>query len=254
VPIERPSSTHRYVEVADDLRRRIVDQREWLPGEKIPTHKALCEYYEASGSVIHAARQVLISEGLLESHHGAGMFVRRRTVRHRITRVDSSPSGTPTATPLREQERPAGRLGEWASRTQTITADRALAQLLRIEPGERVMETQYQFRSTGAVVRITNTYEPHTVVGATEIVLPEDGPLAGRSVPERMAAIGVTVGEIEEEAVARPATAVEGELLGGGAGAAVLEVTRVYEDTDGRPVHAERTVVRGDRGSLVYRL
>lgn len=252
MPIERPSSP-RYAEIAADLRRRIIDRREWTPGEQIPSHKALCAEYGVSDSVMTAARKVLVSEGLLEAHPGAGMYVRRRTVRHRITRADRTDGKAWTALPLREQERPAGRPSDWGCRSQTVTVDRSLAQILRIEPGERAMETEYQVRSTGAIVRLTTCWEPYSVVGSSEIILPEDGLLAGRSVRERMAAIGIVVERAVEEVVARPASAAEGELLGGGAGAPVLEVTRVYEDTDGRPVHAERTVVRGDRGSLVYR-
>jgi DNA-binding GntR family transcriptional regulator len=251
VPIER-TTTPKYVEIATDLRRRIVEAREWLPGERIPTHKELCAWYKSSDSVLHKARGILIAEGLLEAHQGAGTFVRRRTVRHRIVRVDTE-AGRAQVVPLREQERPAGRLGEWACRSQTILADRTLAWLLRIEPGERVVETAYQFRSTGALVRLTTCWEPYTIVGQSPVMLPEDGALAGRSVRERMAELGVEIREVEEEVVARPATVEEGDLLGGGTAAPVLEVTRLFLGEDGRPVHAERTVVRGDRGSLVYR-
>jgi DNA-binding GntR family transcriptional regulator len=246
-------STPRYVEIAADLRRRIVDKREWAPGEHIPSHRALCEEYDASDSTLHQVRKLLIAEGLVESHPGAGTFVRRRTVRHRITRIDAE-SGRPRMVPLREQERPAGRLGEWSCRSQTVVADRALAWVLRIEPGERVVETAYQFRSTGVLVRLTTCWEPYTIVGATPMMLPEDGPLAGRSVRERMAELNVKIREVEEEVVARPASAEEGDLLGGGTAAPVLEVTRLFLGGDGRPVHAERTVVRGDRGSLLYRV
>jgi DNA-binding GntR family transcriptional regulator len=250
--LERPS-TPAYVAIADALRRRITEQREWVPGERIPSHRALMQEYGATDGTIQAARRLLIEEGLLEPHPGAGVFVRRREPRRRIARNRAGTSDAQGALSLRQQEDAAGRLGEWSCRSKAATADRALAQLLHIAYGDRVMETCYQFRAAGQITRLTTCWEPMSVVDATEIILPEDGPLAGRSVRERMAAIGVTVGECEDEVVARPATVAEGDLLGGG-GSAVLEVTRLYRDTDGRPVHAERTVVRGDRGALLYRL
>lgn len=252
MPIERAPS-HRYVEIAADLRRRIVDDQEWLPGERIPAHKQLTQHYEASDSVIHQARRILIGEGLLESHPGAGMFVRRAPARRRIARVERTAAGG-RMVPLRDQERSAGRAGDWAARSQPVIADRAIAAALRIEPGERVVESQYQYRAGGALMRLTTCWEPYTLVGETAVMLPEDGPLAGRSVTERMAELGVVVGGIEEEVVARPATSEEGELLGGGSGAPVLEATRTYCDDSGRPVHVERTVVRGNGGSLLYRM
>ncbi|MFI9331895.1 GntR family transcriptional regulator [Kitasatospora sp. NPDC052868] len=241
------------MEIAADLRHRIVDDLEWLPGQRIPGHKELCAHYGASDSVLHAARRILIGEGLLESHPGAGMFVRRTTDRRRIARVDRGDGGAQMVL-LRDQERSAGRLGDWAVRSQPVLAERVVATALRIEPGERVVESLYQYRAGGALVRLTTCWEPYTVVGETAVMLPEDGPLAGRGVVERMAELGIAIGSVEEEVVARPAAAEEGKLLGGGTGAPVLEATRTYFDDGARPVHVERTVVRGDGGSLLYRM
>ncbi|BFP50041.1 GntR family transcriptional regulator (plasmid) [Kitasatospora sp. CMC57] len=251
--IARPS-TSRYVEIAADLRRRIVDGREWVPGEKLPSHRALCREYGVTDSVMQSARRILIGEGIIETHPGAGVYVRRQVTRHELVRVGPDAAGQPVAVGIREQGRPQTAFADWSCHSQTITADRALAHLLRVEPGERVMMTEYQVLSAGVMVRLTTTFEPYGVVGGTAIVLPDDGPLAGQGVVERMAAIGVQVQRASDRVIARPSTAAEGELLGGGAGAPALEVTRTYTDTAGQPIHVERTVVRGDRGALLYQV
>lgn len=247
MPTKR-SATPRYVQVAADLRRRIVEDREWRPGEPLPPHRALMTEYKASHTLMTNARRLLIEEGLLEARSSAGTFVRNTPDRRQTVRTDWGGR----LAPLRQQEDPAGAIDDWDCRSQTITAGRELAAQLDIPLGGQVMETDYQFRSGGVLVRLTRTYEPYSVVGGTPIVLPEDGPLAGRSVIERMAGIGITGLEAVDELISRVATAPEAQLLGGGG--PVLEVSRLYRGADERPVHLERTVVRGDRGAMVYRL
>ncbi|MFJ3793913.1 GntR family transcriptional regulator [Kitasatospora sp. NPDC090091] len=252
MPIER-SSSPRYVEIAADLRRRIVDLKEWAPGERIASHKELCQHYTASDSVIHAARRLLLGEGLIESHPGAGSYVRRNRPLRRISRIDRTADAGPEMVLLRDQEQNAGRIGNWAVRSQPVVSNQVIASLLRIESGERVVESVYQYRAGGALVRLTTCWEPYTVVGDTAVMLPESGPLAGRGVVERMAELGVVIGTVQDEVTARAASPEEGELLGGGTGVPVLEVTRTYSDDSSRPVHVERSIVRGDRATLLYR-
>lgn len=253
-PFTPRPTVRRYVEVAADLRRRIVERREWVPGERLPGHRDLCQEYQVSDSVMQSARRILIAEGVLETHPGAGAYVRQQTVRHELVRLGRGADGRPAALSMREQGAPEGTYSSWSSHSQTIPADRALAHQLRIEAADRVMMTEYQLLATGSVVRLTTVFEPYSVVGGTAVVLPDDGPLAGRGVVERMAAIGVTVQSAGDRIISRAATVSEGELLGGGTGAPVLEVSRTYQDADGRPVHVERTVVRGDRMALFYQV
>jgi DNA-binding GntR family transcriptional regulator len=67
--------TPRYVEIADDLRRRL-GAGEWSVGSTIPGISALQAEYEVAGlQTIRQAQSVLQEEGLLEPRQGSGTFV-----------------------------------------------------------------------------------------------------------------------------------------------------------------------------------
>lgn len=76
----------RWDDIADDLRRRILDDQEWQPGEKIPRMEDLAAHYRAArGSVAQAVRE-LEAEGLLRSQKRWGTVVQQRPPRRRIAR------------------------------------------------------------------------------------------------------------------------------------------------------------------------
>jgi DNA-binding GntR family transcriptional regulator len=84
-------------------------------------------------------------------------------------------------------------------------------------------------------------------------MLPEEGPLAGRGVVERMAAIDVTVDNLIEEVGARPGLAEENLALGGVPGHAVMVISRTYF-AGGQPVETADIVIPADRYRVAYRL
>jgi GntR family transcriptional regulator len=249
--LEKPTKTPRYVDIAAELRQRI-DAGEWAPGEPFMGHRKLMQEYGIAGTTASAVRRILLAEGVLVPVRGVRMVVRRPPSRRGILRTTPSPESA--AVPLRVQEADTGRIGEWASQTQSLTVGSDLAALLQLRGGDRVMETKYQFLSAGKIVRLATAWEPYAVVDGTPIMLPEEGLFAGHPVEERMAAIGISPLTVRDELVACPATLEEGQLLGVGVGSPVLKATRTYSAPDGRPVHVEQSTVRGDTTSMVYTL
>ena len=82
--------------------------------------------------------------------------------------------------------------------------------------------------------------------------MPEQGPLAGRGVVERMRSIGIEVDEVAEEVSVRPALLGEATALAVPAGAAMLAIERVhYSGT--RAVEAAEVLVPADKFRLRYR-
>ena len=75
---------------------------------------------------------------------------------------------------------------------------------------------------------LSTSWEPLSVTGRTPVMLPEEGPLGGKGVVERMAAIDVVVDNVVEEVGARPVCAEETTALGGVPGHAVLVVSRTF--------------------------
>lgn len=105
--------------------------------------------------------------------------------------------------------------GTWESNSRQAEAGAAIAERLGIEIGERVMHTKYLFREAGEPMMLSTSWEPLAVTGRTPVMLPEEGPLGGMGVVERMRAIDVIVDNVTEEVGARPGLAEELHLLGG---------------------------------------
>ncbi|CAM5700078.1 GntR family transcriptional regulator [Streptomyces hirsutus] len=83
-------------------------------------------------------------------------------------------------------------------------------------------------------------------------MLPEEGPLGGMGVVERMAAIDVVVDNVTEE-VGTTGLAEELHALGGVPGHVVLVVQRTFY-ASGRPVEAADVVIPADRYRVAYHL
>ncbi|GBF11484.1 trehalose operon repressor [Tepidibacillus infernus] len=64
----------RYIEIYEEIRNAIVE-RQYSPGEKLPSEHDLCKKYNTSRGTIRRALDLLAEEGLVHSLHGKGVFV-----------------------------------------------------------------------------------------------------------------------------------------------------------------------------------
>jgi DNA-binding GntR family transcriptional regulator len=192
-----------------------------------------------------------MAEGLVEGRSGSGTYVRERPVPRRIARSGFRPASG--ATPFRQEQADGDARGTWESSSRQAEASRAVAERLAIQPGDRVMCTKYVFREAGEAMMLSTSWEPLAVTGRTPVMLPEEGPLGGMGVVERMAAIDVIVDNVTEEVGARPGLAEELLALGGVPGHVVLVVSRTYY-ASGRPVETADVVVPADRYRVAYHL
>ncbi|MGX1091473.1 DNA-binding GntR family transcriptional regulator [Streptomyces albogriseolus] len=143
--------------------------------------------------------------------------------------------------------------GTWESSSEQTGASASIAQRLGIDPGDRVMRTKYLFREAGEPMMLSTSWEPLALTGRTPVMLPEEGPLGGMGVVERMRAIDVIVDNVTEEVGARPGLAEELVLLGGVPGHVVLVIQRTYF-ASGRPVETADVVIPADRYRAAYHL
>ncbi|MFJ4624310.1 GntR family transcriptional regulator [Streptomyces sp. NPDC088812] len=239
-----------YLRVAGDLRKKIVDGS-LPPHTRLPSQARIREEYGVSDTVALEARKVLMAEGLVEGRSGSGTYVRERPVPRRIARSGYRPSGG--ATPFRQEQADARARGTWESSSEQAEASRAVAERLAIQPGDRVMCTRYVFREGGEAMMLSTSWEPLAVTGRSPVMLPEEGPLGGMGVVERMRAIDVVVDNVTEEVGARPGLAEELLTLGGVPGHVVLVVHRTYY-ASGRPVETADVVIPADRYRVAYHL
>ncbi|GAA2446331.1 GntR family transcriptional regulator [Streptomyces glaucus] len=239
-----------YLRVAGDLRKKIVDGL-LPPHTRLPSQARIREEYGVSDTVALEARKVLMAEGLVEGRSGSGTYVRERPVPRRIARSGYRPAGG--ATPFRQEQADAAARGTWESSSEQTEASGAVAERLGIEPGDRVMRTRYVFRDGGEAMMLSTSWEPLALTGRTPVMLPEEGPLGGMGVVERMAAIDVVVDNVTEEVGARPGLAEELLALGGVPGHVVLVVQRTFY-ASGRAVETADVVIPADRYRVAYHL
>ncbi|SEC58409.1 GntR family transcriptional regulator [Streptomyces sp. TLI_105] len=239
-----------YLRVASDLREKIANGS-LPPHTRLPSQARIREEYGVSDTVALEARKVLMAEGLVEGRSGSGTYVRERPVPRRIARSGYRPASG--ASPFRQEQAAEGTRGTWESNSEQEPASVEVAERLGIEPGERVMRTRYVYRDGGEPMMVSTSWEPLAVTGRTPVMLPEEGPLGGCGVVERMAAIDVVVDNVVEEVGARPGLAEELLALGGVPGHVVMVVERTYY-ASGRAVETADVVVPADRYRLTYHL
>lgn len=87
VTIDPNSPIPLYAQVEEVLKDRL--QREWGPGEQIPSEAQLCEQYQISRITLRHAIARLVTQGLLERGRGRGTFVRDTHLTAEVRSVSS---------------------------------------------------------------------------------------------------------------------------------------------------------------------
>jgi DNA-binding GntR family transcriptional regulator len=128
-----------------------------------------------------------------------------------------------------------------------------VARRLGLRPGSLTMRTRYVLCAGGTTVQLALSWEPVSLTAGTPVAVPEEGPLAGRGVIERMKAIGIIVDQVTEDISVRPALRAEAAVLGLAPGAPVLLVERSHL-AGGRAVETADIVVAADGHRLRYRI
>lgn len=237
-----------HLKVADDLRRRIIDG-EIEAGGRLPSRASLAAEHHVSEQVVRRAIDQLVAEGLLFVQAGARPIVRGRPTVTRLARAwYQERSGD---SPFRASMAAQGRAGDWTVSSARAKASPRIAERLGIAEGAPVMRSDYVFLADGRPMTLSTSWEPLAITGGTPVVLPEQGPYAGKGVVERMAAIGRKITQVEEVNTARPVTAEEGDRLQVTAGTIVIVIQRTYAAGD-ELVETADIIVPVDRFEVAY--
>jgi GntR family transcriptional regulator len=242
-----------YLRVLEDLRMRI---REGVlaPGARVPSRNAIIARYGVGETAAKHALQVLATEGLIEARAGSGSYVRRapalRHLEHDRLHYPGSPFGLQDG--LLAADHPAQKL-TWEHQTDHEAPTPGIARRLGGTAATvLVTVTRYLLAADGVPVQLASSYEPAGLTEGTLVALPEQGPLAGRGVIERMRSIGIEVDQVVEELSVRPSLLAERDALALPPGAPVLVVERVHLAA-GEPVETADIVIPADRFRLRYR-
>ena len=253
----------KYHRIADDLRRR-VDRGELSRGQRLPAETALMQQYGVSLPTMRSALAVLRAEGLIESRHGRGTFVRaaRQRVRRSNERYqwEKSRITAPEAERRRigATERDTGLtvddLEFFATYDDAVRADEPLAEVFGVPAGTRLLCRTYRTRSRGEAVPLSfaHSYLLYDMVKVNPDLLDERREPWPGGTQHQLHTIGVELDRIVDEVTARPPRGDEAELLDVPPGVSLLALRKISIDTDGRVVEVSDLVLPGDRHELVY--
>ncbi len=251
-----------YERIADDLRQSIR-AGELEPGDKLPAETKLAKRYSKGLPTVRQALAQLQAEGLIEKQHGRGNFVRkpRRLVvrtneRHQWEKdrvqVEAEERGSTGAT-----ERDTGLTMDdlvFSAAYTEVKADGALAKVLRVPVGTKLVERVYRtrHRDEHAPFNLVRSYLIHELVASNPDLLDDTKEPWPGGTQSQLHTVGIEVDRVEERITARPPTFEEAEELELSVGVAVMVLQKTSIDTDDRVVDWSEVILPGDRTEALF--
>jgi GntR family transcriptional regulator len=233
-------------EVAEYLRARIASG-ELRPGARIPPARQLAAERGVALSTAVRAVAELRNEGLIDTVHGRGSFVRvpaPELVRLGGSRYRRHPQGL---SPNRDEAEAGGYLDEVdRAEAGTTTATPALAKRLHVKPGAPLSVVRYRWLAAGRPTQISTQWEPLALTAGTPAEQPVSAAPGQPSVIARFDLIGLRVTRVVEDLRARMPRPEERADLEMPEGIPVLAITRTHW-ADATPVETADIVIRADR-------
>ncbi|MEV6212606.1 GntR family transcriptional regulator [Kitasatospora sp. NPDC051914] len=254
----------KYDQIASKIRAMIRDGAPgYTPGSRLEGENKLAADYKVSVPTFRRAIEMLKNEGLIDTEHGRGTFVRapRRPVERRNDRHQWEKD--------RARASEAERLKTGATEKDTgltindlvfhaeyeeIDAGADIAGVFGVPVGTRVLHRNYQTRhhDEDTPFNVSDSYLlVETVAGNPDLLDAEQEPWPGGT-QNQLWTVGIEVDRVEETFTARPPTAEETERLGIRPGVAVLALRKVLIDTSDRVVEFSDVILPGDRTKMIY--
>jgi DNA-binding GntR family transcriptional regulator len=229
----------KYLQIAARLRRDIREGK-FKPDNRLPAETALAEQFKVSPITLRNAISVLRAEGLIESRHGVGTFVRES---HRLQRRSRDRYG---------RARNDQRLLTSHLRHDIVFAGRAplpaeIAAVMDLEPGTEVVVRRRHLynKETGQPEEVGASYIPLDIAGGTLLEEPTVLPKATFLCIEELTGKRFTTAR--DHWVARPPTAEEAAALEIPTGAPVMHVIHVARAEDGTILEVSESTWPADR-------
>lgn len=245
--LSRRSAWPLYLQIADDLRAKILRQ-EWAPGARLPSEHSLMESYGASRQTVRRAVAVLKTEGLVDAAQGQGVFVRATAplVRRLGPRLwgKGPGGGAGFVCTLNEDDEV-----EAEKETETVDASTDIAHRLGLREGAPVTVRRWKVRANGHPLQVATSYVAAVRLGAdaAQPATPED-------VYEHLSDLGHQVEYLTEHVVTRMPQPAEAAALDLGPGTPVILVSRTAFDAAGTPLETCDAMLSAEHHELVYEI
>lgn len=229
----------KYLQIAARLRRDVREGK-YLPGTRLPAETALAGQFRVSPITLRNAISVLRAEGLIESRHGIGTFVRETRRLHRRSRDRYG------------RARKDRQLLTRHLRHEIVFAGRAplspeVAAVMDAEPGTEVVVRRRRLyhTETGRPEEIGASYIPIEIAGGTFLEEPTVAPKGLFLCIEDLS--GKQYKTARDHWVARLPTAEEAATLELPMGAPIMHVIHVARAEDGTILEVSESVWPADR-------
>lgn len=249
-----------YQQIAAQLREAIRTGR-LEPGAKLPS---IAEITSSSGVAYATARQavgVLRQEGLVDTHAGVGVFVRRP--RTRIV-FSSTEAADEKANALLSDEERAKLDGSIERRTglrldqvvfkPSYTRTTAGEDDTEFPAGTPLLQRTYEYRSAedGTLLMWSTGWIPVSLLESDPRLLDEDEEPWNGGTHHQLRGVGIEIGKIINTVTARTTTPEEAREWGMRATDPMLVSKSVMKDYDGRTISVGRSTYPSDRTELEF--
>lgn len=228
-PFQRPASQPLYVAVRDAVLERIGSGL-WAPGDMLPSEFALADEFSVSQGTIRKALDDLAARSLVVRRQGKGTFVASHTPERALFHffhivTDDGARELPTKSRVLSCRR--------------RRADKEEAEALSLARQDRVIEIRRIREMDGKAAMSETVCVPAQWFPELDKRTVEDVPNELYQMYEER--YGITVHRAIERLHAIAATPDDAAALGIKAGTPLLEITRIAETLDGRPVELRKS-------------
>jgi DNA-binding GntR family transcriptional regulator len=240
---ETSARAPKYHRAADELRREIRSGV-YAPGERLPAETTLAERFRISVPTMRQAVAVLRAEGLIDSRHGIGTFVKEN---RRLQRRSRSRYGRARA----DQQLLTSHLEHRIVFAGRAPSPAHIAEVMDVEPGTDVVVRRRHLydKTTGRAEEIGASYVPLDIAGGTFLEDPTVVPKALFLCVEDLS--GKTYTHARDLWVSRLPGAAEAAVLELATGAPVLHVIHVAQANDDTILEVSESVWPAERVMFV---
>jgi len=218
-----------------------IENGDWQPGQQLPNETQLTERFGVSKITVRQALQELSQLGYVRREQGRGTFVAKPKLHEGPRELTSF-----TEEMRRHRLAPSARVLE----RSVAPCDAEVADALAIQPGDPVLVLRRLRLADGEPMGIQTAYLPLALVPGLDRI-----DLEGTSLYETLnTRFGLSAAKARETYYAELASADVARLLHIGIETPVFSARRVTSLADGRPFEFVRSVMRGDRYSIVLDL
>jgi GntR family transcriptional regulator len=249
----------RYLQIAEDLRGKILQARqaqdgEFKPGARLPTEDQLGETYEASRNTIRDAIKRLINLGLVETRPGQGTFV-TLSIDPFVTILTNDPKtgfgGGEGATYLSAVSDQHRTPSVSTPRVEMQVPPAKIARRLRLAPDAQVVSRHEARSIDGTLWSLQTSFYPFEFIqqGAVNLLMAQN--IEEGTVRYLAKTINVRQTGYRDWITARLPNDQEQELFGIGHNSTVFEIFRTAFDQNNEPMRLTVTVYPADRNQFI---